>query len=743
VAESNQGVGRDRRFGSPNDVFGAQIGRNYILGGLLGSGAMGSVYNGMSRESSEPVAIKILRPELSSDPQFVSRFVQERTILKRLGGRGVVVVHDLVVEQDTLAIVMELVPGGSLRQYLARHGGRLPEDEAVAIMAQIFDGLDHADAEGVVHRDVKPENILMGDSTSSPEAKLTDFGISGLADGSTVTRLTGMVGTPTYMAPDLSSSAPATAAVDVYAAGVVLYELVAGVAPFTGDHPMAVLSQHMNEVPTRPPGMSDQLWELTSRLLAKNPAERPTALEAGRQLRALGGVPGGSDTATVTGDLTGARPPRSTQTIPDDRPATPVQRLAPSLKESEATVMRDSLRSGPTESSTTDDRSSPQPPSALIKTPVRTDQPQRAQTEEQTILRGDPRATPEPTTEPSRPTLPKPVLIGAGAIVVVALALVLIVRLATPSIAGLASPSAWQVANVNGSNLLTGISCPNANDCVAVDQNGNVVVSADPGGGSSAWRVTNVDGSNALTSVSCPSANDCVAVDKKGNVVVSTDPGGGSSAWHVTNVDGSNLLTGISCPNANDCVAVDTKGNVVVSTDPGGGSSAWHVTNVDGSNVLTSVSCPSANDCVAVDEKGNVVVSTDPGGGGSAWHVTNVDGSNVLLGIFCPSANDCVAVDEKGNVVVSTDPGGGSSSWQVANVDGSHWSRGISCPSANDCVAVDGEGNVVVSTDPGGGSSSWQVANVDGSNVLASVSCPNANDCVAVGRKGNVAVGRS
>ena len=121
--------------------------------------------------------------------------------------------------------------------------------------------------------------------------------------------------------------------------------------------------------------------------------------------------------------------------------------------------------------------------------------------------------------------------------------------------------------------------------CVAVDDTGDVLTSSNPSGGASAWSSVDVDGSNYLSGISCPSAGFCVAVDDAGDVLTSSNPSGGASAWSSVDVDGSNYLSGISCPSAGFCVAVDQAGDVLTSSNPAGGASAWSIATVDAGNV--------------------------------------------------------------------------------------------------------------------------------------------------------------
>ena len=248
---------------------------------------MGTVFRGEDSDGRE-LAIKVLRPELADDPVLVARFVQERALLVRLSGPGIVRVVDLVLEGDLLAIVMERVNGGSLRHLIEKDQGRLQESIAADIIADVLSALGIAHAQGIVHRDIKPENILIDESVDPIKALLTDFGISGLTEGSSHTRMTSIVGTPDYMAPEVIDGAPATSAVDVYACGIVLYELIGGRAPFSGGHPMAVLKRHVEQQPQRPAAASAEAWALLQQMLAKDPLARPLAVEAAERLR--GGI---------------------------------------------------------------------------------------------------------------------------------------------------------------------------------------------------------------------------------------------------------------------------------------------------------------------------------------------------------------------------------------------------------------------------------------------------------------------
>ncbi|ATL28151.1 serine/threonine-protein kinase [Streptomyces formicae] len=266
-----------------------KIGSRYTAHQILGRGSAGTVWLGEGPEG--PVAIKLLREDLASDQELVGRFVQERTALLSLDHARVVGVHDLVVDGNDLALVMDLVRGTDLRTRLDRERRMAPE-AAVAIVADVADGLAAAHAAGIVHRDVKPENVLLdmqgplGPGGAHP-ALLTDFGVAKLIDSPRRTRATKIIGTPDYLAPEIIEGLPPRAAVDIYALATVLYELLAGFTPFGGGHPGAVLRRHVTETVVPLPGIPEELWQLLVQCLAKAPASRLRASELGARLREL------------------------------------------------------------------------------------------------------------------------------------------------------------------------------------------------------------------------------------------------------------------------------------------------------------------------------------------------------------------------------------------------------------------------------------------------------------------------
>ncbi|MFG2885390.1 protein kinase [Streptomyces sp. NPDC048297] len=273
------------------------VGSKYLLEEPLGRGATGTVWRASQREAAgseaavqgrpgETVAIKVLKEELAGDPDIVMRFLRERSVLLRLTHPNIVRVRDLVVEGDLLALVMDLVDGPDLHRYL-RENGPLTPVAAALTTAQIADALAASHADGVVHRDLKPANVLLSEYDGQMHPMLTDFGIARLADSPGLTRTHEFVGTPAYVAPESAEGRPQTSAVDIYGAGILLYELVTGRPPFSGGTALEVLQQHLSAEPRRPSTVPDPLWTVIERCLRKNPGERPSAENLARGLRVV------------------------------------------------------------------------------------------------------------------------------------------------------------------------------------------------------------------------------------------------------------------------------------------------------------------------------------------------------------------------------------------------------------------------------------------------------------------------
>ncbi|WP_329156016.1 serine/threonine protein kinase [Streptomyces anulatus] len=273
------------------------VGSKYLLEEPLGRGATGTVWRARQRETAgaeaavagqpgETVAIKVLKEELANDADVVMRFLRERSVLLRLTHPNIVRTRDLVVEGDLLALVMDLIDGPDLHRYL-RENGPLTPVAAALLTAQIADALAASHADGVVHRDLKPANVLVDERDGQMHPMLTDFGIARLADSPGLTRTHEFVGTPAYVAPESAEGRPQTSAVDIYGAGILLYELVTGRPPFAGGTALEVLHRHLSEEPRRPSNVPAPLWTVIERCLSKDPDRRPSAENLARGLRTV------------------------------------------------------------------------------------------------------------------------------------------------------------------------------------------------------------------------------------------------------------------------------------------------------------------------------------------------------------------------------------------------------------------------------------------------------------------------
>ena len=251
-----------------------RLGSIYTLDERIGSGAQGEVWRGHADGSQEVLAFKVLRRDLARESSVVSAFLKESETLRRVASPAVVSIRDIVAEGETLALVMDYVGGGDLTAKLHHEGPQSPAMVAW-IGASVAVGLEAIHAAGVIHRDVKPANILLDPATNPPTPKVADFGVARICDSASTTRSTMFVGTPLYMAPEVADGMPASPAMDVYSLGIVLYELSCGVTPFVGT-PAYLIKAHAGLLPGRPQGVPDALWNLIAAMTAKDPAARPT-----------------------------------------------------------------------------------------------------------------------------------------------------------------------------------------------------------------------------------------------------------------------------------------------------------------------------------------------------------------------------------------------------------------------------------------------------------------------------------
>lgn len=247
----------------------------YTVGQMIGTGGMADVYLGLDTRLDREVAIKVLRRDLAKDPAFVARFRKEALAAGGLNHPGIVAVYDSGEENNSPYIVMELVSGQTLRQKL--QAGQLPLSTSLEIIKGILQALDYSHNKGIIHRDIKPSNIMI---TDSGDIKVMDFGIARATDdiGATLTNTWNVVGTAQYLSPEQATGEMADGRSDLYSLGCLMYELLTGQPPFTGDTPVSVAYQHVSS-PLTPasqinPTLDLNLDRMLEVVLAKDPNNR-------------------------------------------------------------------------------------------------------------------------------------------------------------------------------------------------------------------------------------------------------------------------------------------------------------------------------------------------------------------------------------------------------------------------------------------------------------------------------------
>jgi serine/threonine-protein kinase len=303
----------------------ALLDRRYQLGELIARGGMGEVWQAHDLVLARTVAVKVLRTALVDDPTFQARFRAEARHAARLTYPGIAQVFDYGEEPGLAYLVMELVPGESLSALLKR-GGRVSVDRTLTFIAQAAAALQAAHDAGVVHRDVKPGNLLI---TPDDQVKITDFGISrATGDAAGLTAAGQVLGTAYYLSPEQARGRRVGPASDIYALGVVAYECLAGRRPFGGSNPtMIALAQVRDEPPPLPVDVPDSVRALVARMLAKEPASRPSS--AGEVALAAAALRSGyanvvqpprsataSDTAAAPSRSSSPSPMARTETLP-------------------------------------------------------------------------------------------------------------------------------------------------------------------------------------------------------------------------------------------------------------------------------------------------------------------------------------------------------------------------------------------------------------------------------------------
>jgi len=300
---------------------GVTFGGRYELDSRIAIGGMGEVWEATDHVIGRTVAIKILKDEYMGDPGFLERFRAEARHAALVNHEGIASVFDYGEENGSAFLVMELVPGEALSTILEREGS-LSTDKTLDIVAQTAAALQAAHAAGLVHRDIKPGNLLI---TPDGRVKITDFGIARIADQVPLTATGQVMGTVQYLSPEQASGHPASPATDTYSLGIVAYECLAGKRPFTGESQVAIAMAQINEQPPPlPPTVAEPVQNLIMAMIAKKPEDRPasaaavaraaTALRRGdiaaaaAAIPAIAGAQGADDDVTqlLTAGTTGA-----------------------------------------------------------------------------------------------------------------------------------------------------------------------------------------------------------------------------------------------------------------------------------------------------------------------------------------------------------------------------------------------------------------------------------------------------
>jgi eukaryotic-like serine/threonine-protein kinase len=256
-------------------LSGSVLGGRYRVEARIGSGGMGEVYRGVDTVLDRTVAIKILLPQFARDVSFVDRFRREAQAAARLNHPNLVGIYDSGADGETQFIVMEFIQGRTLEDFMSS-GGRFTAVHAVEVAEKICDALAYAHVAGVIHRDIKPANVMV---TRKGEVKVMDFGIARIVAGpQTAPQTSAVLGTAAYISPEQAQGQPVDGRSDIYSLGAVLYEMLTGKPPFTGDSSVAVAYKQVNESPVLPSvanrEVSPLLDAVLMRALAKNPANR-------------------------------------------------------------------------------------------------------------------------------------------------------------------------------------------------------------------------------------------------------------------------------------------------------------------------------------------------------------------------------------------------------------------------------------------------------------------------------------
>ena len=262
------------------------LNERYVLVEQIGMGGMAIVYRAIDRNTGHPVAVKVLKPEFSRDAEFVSRFQREAEAASKMIHNNIVNLLDVGMDGENRFLVMEYVQGNTLKEVIQERG-RISAPTAAKIAIRILSALQQAHQNGIIHRDIKPQNILMD---GAGYVKVADFGIARMANTSTLSRSDAVMGTVHYFSPEHAKGKACDVTSDIYSVGVTLYEMLTGRVPFDGDTSVAIAMQHLHDKPADihlfAPDVPDAICRVCMRALEKNPEDRyPSARAMASELR--------------------------------------------------------------------------------------------------------------------------------------------------------------------------------------------------------------------------------------------------------------------------------------------------------------------------------------------------------------------------------------------------------------------------------------------------------------------------
>ena len=674
----------------------------YRLESSIGTGGSAVVFRARDEQLDRTVALKVLTPELGEDAEFRERFIRESRAAAAVDHPHIIPVYAAGEADGMLYIAMRFVAGGDLHSVLDREGP-LSANRTASFISPVASALDAAHAARLVHRDVKPANILVDTSPGRPDHPyLSDFGITKDALSSVTLTGTGQfVGTPDYCAPEQIAGKQVNVQTDQYALACVTYTLLTGQMPFVRDQSMAVLWAHMSDPPpsvTRlRPDLPAAVDQVIARAMAKSPEDRfgscgqfADSLRSALRLRSYSAPPTSSAPAAVL-----APPTEEVKTNPGA-----TARFTPHYQATE--VFAPAAPAGP---------SAP----------------------DQGWAGG-----------PQRPRRPRGRLVAVAAAVAVlaAIGVVAAILLAKPSggkpsgasgttgatgtsraTGTTAAPPAaahWQAPTaIDAGADLTGVSCPRDVFCMATDSGGSVLSYNQ-----ATWSapVGIASGAN-LAGVSCASPGFCAAV-VSGSTTAYIYSGGTWTSSQLVGADGGPAhLTAVSCPAAGFCVAT---GGLNVYQYTGG---AWsHGTQLKHGGAFTSVSCASTTFCLAVDNGGSAYSFTRGSWSAPVSVATGTD----LQGVSCASADFCAAIGTGATAYI--DQGGTWTSAQLVGASGKPANlTAVSCPAVGHCVATGAHDAYQYKA----GAWSRGTHLVDGTKQFTSISCPRDRFCAAVDNGGN------